>query len=173
MCKCCKLHLERREEISACVCLWFIMCKICCDVSCQNNLHHITYNRSVMHVISNTTYTADLWLWKRPVSYTHMLLPIRKDLPEAREELNPGPLSQRCGDVTKLDQSVQKGPRLKPHRKNYSCWLSNLSCPPEARVRLIYHSTRWLNSVWLMCQVWVGCWFYSLNKNQQWKTSAP
>lgn len=44
--------------------------------------------------------------------YTHVLLAVREDLPEAREELNPGPLSQRRGDVTKLNQSVQKGPRL-------------------------------------------------------------
>lgn len=41
-----------------------------------------------------------------------MLLPVREDLPEAREELNPGPLSQRRGDVTQLDQSVQQRPRL-------------------------------------------------------------
>lgn len=51
--------------------------------------------------------------------YTHMLLPVREDLPEAREELNPGPLSQRRGDVTKLNQSVQKGPRLTQNRNKW------------------------------------------------------
>lgn len=55
---------------------------------------------------------------QRPISYTHMLLPVREDLPETREELNPGPLSQRRGDMTKLDQSVQKSPRLtQKHRE--------------------------------------------------------
>ena len=42
-----------------------------------------------------------------------MLLPVGEDLPEAREELNPGLLSQRGGDVAELHQSVQQSPRLK------------------------------------------------------------
>ena len=46
-----------------------------------------------------------------------MLLPVREDLPEAREQLNPGPLSQRRGDVTELDQSVQKGARLNAEKE--------------------------------------------------------
>lgn len=54
------------------------------------------------------------------VYYTHMLLSVRENLPEAREELNPSPLSQRCGDVTELDQGIQKCPRLTQDRQNDS-----------------------------------------------------
>lgn len=45
-------------------------------------------------------------------SHTYMLLPVRQNLPKAREQLNPGSLSKRCGDMTKLDQRIQKSPRL-------------------------------------------------------------
>lgn len=46
-------------------------------------------------------------------SHTHMLLPVGQNLPKAREQLNPGSLSKRCGDMTKLDQRIQKSPRLR------------------------------------------------------------
>lgn len=43
---------------------------------------------------------------KMLINYTYMLLSVRQDLPEAREKLDPGPFSQRCGDVTELNQGV-------------------------------------------------------------------
>jgi len=63
-----------------------------------------------------------------------MLLPVGEDLPEPREELDPGPLSQRRGDVTQLDQSVQESPRLNPEqRKDNSCCLSKRQRFPRPR----------------------------------------
>lgn len=50
-------------------------------------------------------------------SHTHMLLPVRQNLPEAWEQLNPGSLSKRCGDMTKLDQRIQESPRLTHNTK--------------------------------------------------------
>lgn len=46
-----------------------------------------------------------------------MLLPVGENLPEAREELNPGPLGQRRGDVTELNQGIEKCPRLTESRE--------------------------------------------------------
>lgn len=50
-----------------------------------------------------------------------MLLPVGENLPEAREELNPGPFSQRRRDVTKLNQSVQQRPRLRRAQTKDRC----------------------------------------------------
>lgn len=76
-----------------------------------------------------------------PVNYTHMLLPVRKDLPETREELNPCPFSQRCGDVTELHQSVQKCPRLTRNKGQITAtgcklWKTVILCLHDSNVLL-------------------------------------
>lgn len=52
---------------------------------------------------------------------TYMLLPVGQNLPEAREELNPGPFSQRRRNVAKLNQSVQQRPRLRQAQTKDRC----------------------------------------------------
>ena len=103
---------------------------------------------------------------QRPVSNTYMLLPVREDLPEAREELNPGPLGQRRGDVTKLDQSVQKSPRLTQSRERWQplTQLGNSVFNPclrglKSTADLLYYWA--VNCIWLMSLAIISSWFYS------------
>lgn len=45
-----------------------------------------------------------------------MLLSVRQDLPQPGEELDPGLLSQRGGDVAELDEGAEQGSRLQGER---------------------------------------------------------
>lgn len=88
-------------------------------------------------------------------SHTHMLLPVRQNLPKTREQLNPGPLGKRCGDMTKLDQRIQKSPGLR-HNTNKRQQLlqycfSGVLCVCGFRISVphFYYSGEWLNFIQL------------------------
>lgn len=85
-------------------------------------------------------------------SHTHMLLPVRQNLPKTREQLNPGPLSKRCGDMTKLDQRIQKSPGLRHNTNNWQQLRQyGVLCVSGFRISVpqLYYSGEWLNFIQL------------------------
>lgn len=87
-----------------------------CKLQCSMHVFLLTIHRILDGLVMHVTHCfCPFLLWepqkrrrrrKMLINYTYMLLSVRQDLPEAREKLDPGPFSQRCGDVTELNQGV-------------------------------------------------------------------